>query len=144
MSARLKQPSEPNCTFTTVGGEKHFAASSDLSVPAAFSSAVMTVANLSDFRPRPRVKFAAPARVNPAYTSGQTASHFVTPKDVATIYDINAAYNAGWTGSGQTIAVIGQSAVVTGDITNFQVAAGVPVRVPTQDPDARHRKLAGL
>jgi subtilase family serine protease len=117
--------------YFNVAGAKHFAPASDLSVPAAFASAVMTVANLTDFRPSSHAKFLAPVRATALFTSGQTSSHYVTPKDVATIYDINAAYNAGWTGSGQTIAVIGQSAVVTGDITNFQAAAGVPVRSPT-------------
>ena len=109
----------------TVGTEKHFGPASDLTVPAAFSGAALTVANLSDFRPKSHLRVPT-AR----FTSAQSGSHFVTPKDVATIYDINAAYAAGWTGSGQTIAVIGQSGVVAGDISNFQTAAGVPVRAP--------------
>jgi subtilase family serine protease len=116
--------------YYDVGGqgqatERHFAPASDLTVPAAFSGAVLTVANLSDFRPRSHMK-----QATAKFTSGQSGSHFVSPKDVATIYDINAAYNSGWTGAGQSIAVIGQSAVVTGDISNFQTAAGVPVRSP--------------
>jgi subtilase family serine protease len=111
----------------TIGTEKHFGPTTDLSVPAAFSGAALTVANLSDLRPKSHVKLAPTGK----FTSAQSGNHFVTPKDVATIYDINAAYASGWTGSGQTIAVIGQTGVVTGDITNFQTAAGVPVRVPT-------------
>ncbi|HEY2738490.1 MAG TPA: S53 family peptidase, partial [Thermoanaerobaculia bacterium] len=50
---------------------------------------------------------------------------------IATIYDINGAYNSGYTGSGQTIAVVGQSEVVASDITAFQSAAGLTVKAPT-------------
>jgi subtilase family serine protease len=112
---------------TQAGAEKHFGPASDLTVPAAFAGAALTVANLSDFRPKAHVKMVPTSK----FTSAQSGNHFVTPKDVATIYDINSAYASGWTGSGQTIAVIGQSGVVAGDITNFQTAAGTPVRTPT-------------
>lgn len=97
----------------------HFAPAGDLTVPAALSPVVLAVANLSNYRAR------AHSVLKPAFTSSQTGSNFVTPKDIATIYDINSSYNAGYTGLGQTIAVIGQTAVLTSDITNFQTAAGV-------------------
>ena len=103
----------------------HFAPSSDLSIPAALAGSVQAVTNLSNFRPKPHVK------VKPAFTSNQSGSHFLTPKDVATVYDVNAAYNAGYTGTGQSIAIVGQSAIVTSDITNFQTAAGLSTKVPT-------------
>ncbi len=118
-------------------GETHFAPSTDLTIPAALSSAVLSVRNLSNYRLKPHM-VARPAALAPAsgiqpnFTSGQSGSHFLSPKDVATIYDINAAYNAGYTGTGQSIAVIGQSAIVTSDISNFQTAAGFPVKLPTQ------------
>jgi subtilase family serine protease len=44
--------------------------------------------------------------------------------DVATIYDVNPAYSAGYTGKGQSIAVVGQSSVDVADIENFQNALG--------------------
>ncbi len=111
--------------YFNVQGVKHFAPAADLTLPAALSSSVMAITNVSDFRPKSSLK-----RVAPEYTSAQTGSHYLTPKDIATIYDVNAAYSAGYTGTGQTIAVIGQSAVLTGDITTFQTLSGVPVRVP--------------
>jgi subtilase family serine protease len=110
--------------------ETHFSPSTDISVPAALASSVRVVTNLSDFRPRPHVVVNA-SRPAPNFTSSQTGSHFLTPKDIATIYDINAAYNSGYNGTNQTIAVVGQSAVVAADITTFQTAAGVPTRTPT-------------
>lgn len=118
--------------FFKSNGETHFAPQSDLSVPAAFAGSVLAVSHLSDFRPRAHVRMQPAAVSNPAFTSGQTLNNFVGPQDVATIYDVNRAYNAGWTGVGQTIAVVGQSAIVLADITNFQVASGTPVRAPIQ------------
>ena len=110
----------------------HFAPSTALSVPAALSSSVLAIANLSSFRPRSHVKFSAPVAARPNFTSGQTGSNFLDPDDVATIYDITAAYNAGYTGTGQSIVIIGQSAIVSTDITNFQSALGLTAKVPTQ------------
>ncbi len=105
----------------------HFAPANDLTLPAALSGTVMAVNNLSDYRPhsfmirRPVANF----------TSSQTGNYFLSPKDVATIYDINAAYQLGYTGSGQSIVVVGQTAVLSSDISNFQSAAGVASNLPT-------------
>lgn len=118
--------------YYKVEGETHFAPSADVSVPAALSSLVLTVTNLSTFRPKPHVRFKGPKpAVIPNFTSSQSGSHLLTPKDVATIYDINPAYNAGLNGAGQSIAVVGQSDVVMTDIENFQTAAGF---TPVKDP----------
>ncbi len=113
--------------YFDVRGEKHFAPATDLSIPAALAPAVLTVGNLSDLRPKSYVK---KVTGKPNFTSSQSGSHLLTPKDLATIYDINAAYNSGWTGVGQTITIVGDSAVYASDISNFQTAAGVPVRAP--------------
>jgi len=107
----------------------HFTPATELSVPSSIASAVLTVANLSDFKPHSQIKF-HPAK--PDFTSGQTGNIFLDPDDIATIYDINAVYNAGYTGVGQSIAIMGQSAVVSTDITNFQTALGLTAKAPTQ------------
>ena len=115
-----------------VGGETHFAPNSDLSLPAALAPIVSAVLHVSDFRPKPQVKLAPAARANPAYTSSQTQEHFLTPKDLATMYNISPVYSQGYTGVGQAIAIAGQSTVQNTDITNFQTAAGLPSNLPTQ------------
>lgn len=118
--------------YYKIKGQLHFAPSADIGIPAALSSLVKTITNLSSFRPRPHVRFRGPVPVlNPKFTSSQSGDHFLTPKDVATIYDINSAYNAGYTGAGQSIAVVGQSAIELSDIENFQRAAGLTVKDPT-------------
>jgi subtilase family serine protease len=115
-----------------LGGQKRYAPSADISVPTALSSLVEAVRNLSAFRPKAPAKFVAPQHVPQAYfTSSQSGSHFLTPKDVATIYDINAAYSAGYTGMGQSIAIVGQTTIAVKDIENFQSAAGLTKKDPT-------------
>ncbi|MFZ0630370.1 MAG: protease pro-enzyme activation domain-containing protein [Acidobacteriaceae bacterium] len=109
-----------------VDGETHFANASDLQIPAALSGILQSVRHLNDFRPKPQIHIPA----NPQFTAKSTNQHFLTPKDVATIYDINAAYNSGYNGSGQTIVVVGQSDISTSDITAFQNAAGLTVKNP--------------
>lgn len=112
-----------------IHGETHFANGTDISVPAALHGVVLSVRGLNDFRPKPQVQFHR--QVTPDFTSAQTQGHYLTPADVATIYDISPAYNAGDTGSGQTIVVLGQSAINVSDIEAFENAAGLPVKDPT-------------
>ncbi len=118
--------------YFTVGTDRHFAPASNLSLPASLAGAVQSVGNISDFQPHSHIRRSA----SPAFTSGQSGNHFLTPKDVATIYDINPAYSAGYTGAGQSIAIVGQSAVLLSDVANFKTAAGVssPAPIPVLYP----------
>jgi subtilase family serine protease len=114
------------------GGITHYALATDLTIPAALSSVIQTVRNLSSFKPRAHVVFKSKAsQASPSFTSSQSGNHYLTPKDIATIYDVNPAYNAGYTGSGQSIAVMGQSEIEISDIENFQSAAGFTSKDPT-------------
>jgi subtilase family serine protease len=118
--------------YATSGGEKHFAPSTALSVPSALASSVLTVSNLSDFRPHSHIKFAPPAMLHAHYTTGDNKSVMLGPTDLGVIYDINAIYRAGHNGMGQSIAIVGQSAIVASDITNFQAGFGYAAKPPTQ------------
>ncbi len=109
-----------------VNGESHIANATELSIPAALSGVVVGVRNLSDFRPKARQL----PKPSPRYTASN-GSHYVVPDDFTTIYDVKAQYNAGYTGSGQTIAVAGQSAIEASDVANFRAAAGLPANPPT-------------
>jgi subtilase family serine protease len=118
--------------YYNVDGKQHYAPSADLSIPAALSSVVQTISNLSSFRPKSHVKVSAPQRAPTAnFTSSQSGNHYLSPGDIATIYNISPAYNAGFTGSGQSIVAVGQSEIVLSDIEHFQSAAGLPVKDPT-------------
>lgn len=115
--------------YRSATGATRFALSGNISLPSGLAGAVAGVTHLSSFRLHPQSRLKT---VQPSFTSNQTGNYFLTPADVSTIYDITPAYNSGYNGTGQTIAVIGQSAILTSDITNFQTAAGVPVRAPNQ------------
>ena len=112
---------------TQPGAQSRMAPSTDISLPAALQPIVIGVANLSGFRPHSQMV----QGVRPNFTSAVTGNHYMTPGDVATIYDINNAYNSTYTGTGQAIAIVGQSAIVTTDITRFQTAAGLTSKLPT-------------
>ena len=126
--------------YYTVKGEKHFAPSTALSIPASLAEVVLTIGNLDNFRPHPMHRFVPSA--NPNFTSGTTGNHFLSPADIATIYDINPAYQSGLDGTGQSITILGQSFVLLSDIENFQTSAGLKtvkdpklVLVPGTGPD---------
>jgi subtilase family serine protease len=106
-----------------VNGEKHFAPSTQLSLPSAIAPTVLAVGNLNDFRPKARVVYRKNLRPRPGFTSGVSGDVFFAPGDIATVYNIKPVYSSGFTGSGQKIAIVGQSAVALSDIENFQNAA---------------------
>lgn len=115
-----------------INGNVHWANATNLSIPAALAGVVQSVENLNTFRPRPEVRYHAESELTArgAFTSSQTGSHFMTPGDVSTIYDIRPAYGSGFNGAGETIAIMGQSAISASDIEAFEKAAGLPVKDP--------------
>ncbi len=110
-----------------VNGETHFANATDLSVPTALSGIVQAVRNLDDFRPRSRAQ-----RVSPRFTSNLTGAHFLAPADFATIYNVKALYDLGIDGTGQKIAVVGDSTVTMSNIATFRSLAGLSANNPTE------------
>lgn len=117
--------------YYKMDGAQHFAPSTMLSVPSGLAPAVEMVRNLSDFRPRPMHVLGNPARTRPAFSSSQSTSVFFAPGDIKTVYDFPAT-GTGYIGTGQSIAIMGQSAIVASNITNFQNAAGLAPKAPTQ------------
>lgn len=111
--------------YFQVQGEKHFAPSTALSVPAAIAPVVADIHNLDDFRPR-----AAHSIPHRNFTSGVSGEVFFSPGDIVTTYDVQPLYSAGVHGDGQVIAIMGQSAVALTDVEAFQSAAGLSVKDP--------------
>ncbi|MBB6142386.1 subtilase family serine protease [Silvibacterium bohemicum] len=111
----------------------HTANAGALSIPAALGSVVLSVRNIADFRPHSlhRIQHVSAVNSNYNFGSGSSAQHFLAPGDFATIYDLAPLYNAGFTGSGKTIVIVGQSAIATADVTHFQSAAGLAQKTPT-------------
>ena len=121
--------SQVEATFQTeihnylVGSVVHFANATNPSVPAALAPAVLAIGHLHDFAPKPRVL------ARPHLTSYISGNHFLTPADFATIYDVAPLYNTS-DGTGQKIAIVGQSSVSATDLSNFRSAAGLSANAP--------------
>ena len=98
-----------------VAGKMHFANATEPSIPAALEPVVLAVQGLDDFGPESSPRRPPAPLDNPDYTSS-SGIHSLTPGDIATIYDLNPLYSRGIDGSGQTIAVIGQTEIDLSDI----------------------------
>jgi len=102
-----------------VDGETHFAAAAEPSVPTSLEPVVAGFLGLDDFNPK------APRHPSPAFTSS-SGTHYLVPDDLATIYDIGRLYQGGIDGTGQSIVVVGQSAIDPADITGFRTRYNLP------------------
>ncbi len=110
-----------------VDGKLHFANATEPSIPAAFSGVVAGIYGLHDFHPQPLVLPALSAATPQANLGG---SHYLVPDDFATIFDIDPLYTAGFNGTGQSIAVAGQTAINLSDIRTFRS----DFKLPPADP----------
>ena len=122
--------------YYNIDGQKLMSPSTELSVPSAFAATIESVRDLSNLRPRSmHIPAAKSGRPVSQYTfwGGSPAQQYVlfAPGDIRVAYDTNTLINTGFTGTGQTIAVMGQSEISLTDIENFQGAAGLSIKDPT-------------
>src|SRR5580700_792211 len=131
----------------TINSQEHWANSSDPSIPAALTPAVTGVASLNNFPRKAAHRLAGTFQrdmatgklkaVKPEFTyaggcSGTNANgtptecYGLAPYDFATIYNILPLWNAGITGTGQTIAIVSDSDINPADLTNFRSLFGLP------------------
>jgi hypothetical protein len=113
-----------------VNGEPHISNSSPVMIPAALNGIVRSVMGLQDFRPQPayRSRIAASHRAHPDYYDPSFLfPNFIAPGDMATIYDINKLYNLSPAidGTGQTLAIAGQTDILLADINDFRSGFGL-------------------
>jgi subtilase family serine protease len=99
-------------------GLTHYANVEDPSLPKALQGMVAGIRGLNDMHPKPH------SRIRPHFTSSISGSHFLTPDDFATMYDLKTLYGSGIDGTGQKIAIPGQSDIALADIEAFRTAAG--------------------
>lgn len=117
----------------TINGEQRFSIDSEPSIPAALAPAIQAVRGLSTPPEHPLhnvsqpVDAVAPQTTSPLFTTSD-ASHYLTPADFDTIYDIPATY----TGAGVTIGIVGWSRVSTADLDAFRSKTGSAFPNPTE------------
>jgi subtilase family serine protease len=122
----------------SVGGAAHLANTSDPQIPTAIAGVVRGVVSLNDFRPRAMHRDLHPMHFDvhtgvqttaaPGYTFNSAGYTYqaVVPGDLATIYNLNKLFTAGYSGQGQTIAVIEDTNVYsTADWTTFRSKFGL-------------------
>lgn len=108
-----------------VDGEKHYANISEVAIPENLADVIGAVRGLNDFKPKPMAR-----KLAPQYTIG-TNSYALVPADIATIYNIQKLYDAGVTGAGVTVAIVGESDINTADIAAYRAAWGLNSSLPT-------------
>ena len=114
----------------SVNGKLHYSNASQPSVPSALAGVIAAIAQLNDFAPQSHF-----VRVDPRLTSSLSGNHFLLPSDFATIYNLQPLYGQGIDGTGQSIAVVGQSDLSVDnnpgrngqyDVVTFRSLAGLP------------------
>ena len=133
-----------------VNGEQHWANASDPQIPAALAPAVAGMASLNNFPRKPmsrilgvfsRDKTTGQVQpVEPVYTlpsgcaedprSTNPCFYGISPYDFATIYDVLPLWNTGINGTGQTIAIVGETNVNVQDVRDFRTLFGLPANDP--------------
>ena len=112
-----------------VNGQQHYANAGEPFVPSALAGLVSGFAGLNDFRPRPKVLRRMDARPRPDFTDGMT-DHFLAPADFELIYNVTPLYGRGIDGTGQKIAIVGQTDVQVSDIRQFRSLMGLGANDP--------------
>jgi pro-kumamolisin-like protein/subtilase family protein len=112
-----------------VNGSPHYANAGEPSVPAALAGLISGFSGLNDFRPKPKMLRRMDTRPRPNFTDG-TTNHFLAPADFELIYNVTPLYGHGIDGTGQKIAIVGQSDVQLDDIREFRSLMGLPTNDP--------------
>jgi len=106
-----------------MNGKIYHANSTDPTIPEVLADLVGGVVSLHNFPRKPMNNGS-----KPEFTSG--SEHYLAPGDFATIYNVNALYNAGINGSGQTIAIVGRTHPSSTNWATFRSMMGLPGNLP--------------
>ncbi|QHN03791.1 S8 family serine peptidase [Granulicella sp. WH15] len=118
-------------TFHTFAlhGQSVYSVTINPSVPVEVAPFIRSINGLTQHPDM--AKAATPHRlsIRPDGTSSSGA-HYITPADFAVIYDLNPVYKAGYSGAGQSIAIVGRSRVSNSDVQNFALATNLTLSNP--------------
>lgn len=130
-----------------ISGTTRFANAADPSIPTALVPAIAGIVSLNDFGypsqairgptleyAKGKTRLLVDPGVTPDFTvpapDGGTAFYGVAPYDFATIYDLLPLWTAGLDGTGQTIAIVGETDINLNDPEQFRAFLGLPVNNP--------------
>jgi hypothetical protein len=119
-----------------VNGKEHIANTSDPQIPAAIAPVVSGIVSLHSFRPTSHIihvgsfyRSKITGQVKPLFTPPGSSSFFpLAPADFATIYNTVPLINGNpkIDGTGQTIAIVGESDINVQDVVDFRTLFGLP------------------
>jgi hypothetical protein len=122
-----------------VNGEEHWANASDPQIPAALRPVVAGFASLNNFPRKPMhrqlgsySKSVSTGQVKPMFTvpTGTGTTYYALgPADFATIYNV-PNWSSFTGGSGQTIAVVGETNINPDDVADFRALFGMKQQSP--------------
>ncbi len=104
-----------------VGGRMHFANVAPASLPASLRRYVCGVMGLDDFNPVPQL-----VRTPASQYAAGNGTNDLGPADLAAIYDIGSLFDRGITGSGVTVAILGQTPIGLDDYRAYRARFGLP------------------
>ena len=119
----------------SVNGVQHYANNLDPQIPAALAPLIAGIVPMNDFAPQPYIKNPGEAVFDlkthtflPLWTFPPTGAYRLEfgPGDFAIQYDLNPLYNAGITGTGVTIGIIGASNVDPTVVATYRSFFGLP------------------
>jgi hypothetical protein len=135
-----------------VNGQTHYANATDPQIPAAVAPVFGGFASLNNFRVKNTAKFLGKAqldstthKVTPSWTEGTNGVNFVlAPGDFAKQYDLTPLYNAGTTGTGQTIAIVNDANVSLTLVNQYRSLFGLSVNPPNVIVDGNDPGIDGI
>jgi subtilase family serine protease len=126
-----------------VSGQDHYANTNDPYIPAALSSLVSGFRALNDFHPQAQLrkpgiahwdrttgKWSRANAQSSHLTSTANGLYVTGPQDYATIYGVNQVWKQGIDGTGQTVAVVGDTDLASADIQSFRDQFGITALGP--------------
>ena len=117
--------------FHRYGAANRLSIDREPTIPAALRTLVAGISGLHQKVARPQfVSYGLQhARQDGAHVVTSTGAHLVGVNDFARIYDLGPAHNAGVTGTGQVIGIVGRARVLPADISNFGARMGITMPV---------------
>jgi subtilase family serine protease len=109
-----------------VNGAQRFSVNANPMIPAAFTSAIKAVRGFYTINEQPTHHISAAQSASPQLTV--SGSHFITPNDFDTIYDVPASV----TGAGVTIGIVSWAHTNAADFNNFKSKTGATFANPTE------------
>ncbi|MFZ0479698.1 MAG: S53 family peptidase, partial [Terriglobales bacterium] len=103
-----------------VNGETHYANVTPVVIPAALSGIVTGFRGLHNFLPKSYAH-----RAKHEYTLAANGAIYLAPGDIAAMYDLNSLYTNGYDGTGEKLAVMGQTDVYLNDLVYFRSGFGL-------------------